>query len=136
MDAKFVQVVSGIFSYDGLGQKFRIRENFSVAGSSFALDTLFLFREHIQYKIFYQNQTCVRSPLDTRFRPLEVPPDAQFLTQMVVGGSSQPGEGVLGNQWTGKIPETKGTYYTLVSEFGCLPLSDLYYDAHGLWITT
>ncbi|XP_066574956.1 ependymin [Amia ocellicauda] len=32
-------------------------------------------------------------------------------------------------------PKPCGTYYTLVSEFGCLPLSDMYYDTHGLWIT-
>ncbi|XP_066574953.1 ependymin [Amia ocellicauda] len=132
MESSTFKVTISLFSYDGLLKRFRLLANATGATQ----DTLLLFRERVQYRIFYQNQTCVRSALDTPFRPLEVPPDAQFLNQLVFGGSSRPGEGVLVNQWMGKVPETQGTYFSHFTQFGCLPISEVYYTPKSNWLIT
>ncbi|XP_066574034.1 ependymin [Amia ocellicauda] len=129
MESPTFKMTGSLFFYDGLLKRLRLLAN----ATGDAQDTLLLFRERVQYRIFYQNQTCVQSALDTPFRPLEVPPDAQFLNQLVFGGSSQPGEGVLVNQWMGKVPETQGTYYSHFTKFGCLPFSEIYYTPTNSW---
>ncbi|KAG7484890.1 hypothetical protein MATL_G00055230 [Megalops atlanticus] len=50
--------------------------------------------------------------------------------------SSGPGQGLLVNNWIGEVPETEGKYFTTFTEFGCLPITSLYYTEKTGWILT
>ncbi|KAL0189836.1 hypothetical protein M9458_016935, partial [Cirrhinus mrigala] len=61
---------------------------------------------HVAYTIDYKNRTCQKNPLHTAFHPSQIPCNASLLSQVILGGSSAPGEGLLVNTWTGDVPET------------------------------
>ncbi|XP_016408748.1 ependymin-2-like [Sinocyclocheilus rhinocerous] len=86
----------------------------------------------VVYIIDHRNRTCQKNPL----HPLHIPHNASLQSQVVLGGSSAPGEGLLVNTWTGDVPETGGKYLATVTEFGCVPVSMLYYSARTDWIVT
>ncbi|XP_051982063.1 ependymin-like [Xyrauchen texanus] len=124
------------YRYDAFGQRIHIREFGQHDNKSFHLNMLFLFRERVVYSINMRNKTCQKNPLQTAFHPLMIPRNASLLGQVVLGGSSGPGEGLLVNTWTGVIPETQGKYMATVTEFGCIPVSVIYYTTQMGWVVT
>ncbi|XP_051502018.1 ependymin-like 1 [Myxocyprinus asiaticus] len=124
------------YRYDAFGQRIRLWEFGQHDSKSFHLNMLFLFREGVVYTIDRRNKTCQKNPLHVAFHPSEIPRNASLLSQVVLGGSSAPGEGLLVNTWTGVVPETQGKYLATVTEFGCIPVSTLYYTAETGWVVT
>ncbi|XP_055074253.1 ependymin-like 1 [Misgurnus anguillicaudatus] len=124
------------YRYDAFGQRIRLWEFGKYDDKSFHLNMLFLFREGVVYTISYRNKTCQKNLLNTTFHPSEIPRNASLMSQVVLGGSSGPGEGLLVNTWTGVVPETQGKYLATVTEFGCIPVSMLYYTAETGWVVT
>ncbi|XP_067257000.1 ependymin-like 1 [Chanodichthys erythropterus] len=124
------------YRYDAIGQRIRVWEFGHVDDRSFHLNMLFLFREGVVYSISYRNRTCQKNPLHTAFHPSHIPHNASLQSQVVLGGSSGPGEGLLVNTWTGDVPETGGKYVATVTEFGCIPVSTLYYTEERGWMVT
>ncbi|KAF4111710.1 ependymin-like 1 [Onychostoma macrolepis] len=124
------------YRYDAFGQRIRLWEFGQVQSKSFHVNMLFLFRESVVYTISYRNRTCQKNPLQASFHPSHIPHNASLLSQVVLGGSSAPGEGLLVNTWTGDVPQTGGKYLATVTEFGCIPVSTLYYTEKTGWIVT
>ncbi|KAJ8276351.1 hypothetical protein COCON_G00081030 [Conger conger] len=122
------------FTYDALGKRIRLRAQGVEHNHSFYEDLLMLFREGVVYQISYKNQTCTKKPMDMPFQPIEIPQDATLQSQIILGSSSGPGQGLLVNNWMGEIPEQKAKFYTTFTEFGCLPLSSLYTTDETGWI--
>lgn len=124
------------YRYDAFGQRIRLWEFGEVDSKSFHLNMLFLFREGVVYSMNYKNETCQKNALHSSFHPSRIPRNATLLAQVILGGSSAPGEGLLVNTWTGDVPETQGKYVATVTEFGCIPVSTLYYTEQTGWVTT
>lgn len=124
------------YRYDAFGQRIRVWEFGTFESKSFHLNMLFLFREGVVYSMDYRNKTCQKNRLHGAFHPYHIPHNASRLGQVVLGGSSAPGEGLLVNSWTGDVPQTAGKYVATVTEFGCIPVSTLYYTPESGWIVT
>ncbi|XP_040038180.1 ependymin-like 1 [Gasterosteus aculeatus] len=126
------------YSYDALGKRIRLSEFGSYENKTFHLDVLLLFRQGVMYKINWKNQTCCKKPLNADFHPLEIPRNASLLGQVVLGGSSGPGQGVLVNSWGGELKMKKGPakYMSTVTEFGCIPVSTLFHTSGSGWKVT
>ncbi|XP_028839323.1 ependymin [Denticeps clupeoides] len=108
------------FSYDAFERRIRLREFIHVQNQTYHEDILLLFREGVYYSISYLNSTCVKKSFKGDFRPIEIPKDAKFQAQVVIGSLSEPGAGVLANNWNGK--EDNVLYSATFTEFGCLPI--------------
>lgn len=115
------------FYYDAIGQNIRVIAYGKEDNKTIFADRLLLFREGVSYEIHHHNKTCVKSALKVPFMPIEVPLDAHFQHQMVLGSSSRPGEGLLVNNWEGTASQTKENYFMTFTEFGCLPLYLVYF---------
>ncbi|KAJ8276350.1 hypothetical protein COCON_G00081020 [Conger conger] len=113
-------------TYDALGKRIRLRAQGVEHNQSFYEDVLMLFREGVVYQISYKNQTCTKKPMDMPFQPIEIPQDATLQSQIILGSSSGPGQGLLVNNWMGEFPGQKVKYYMMFTEFGCIPVSTLY----------
>ncbi|XP_029382364.1 ependymin-like 1 [Echeneis naucrates] len=124
------------YIYDALGQRLRIKEIGTYNNKSFSYDALLLFRENAIYQIFKNNRTCKKSPFKADFQPLGVPNSASLLGQFVLGSSSGPGEGLLVNSWTGKLPDIGVEYLYTFTEFGCIPVSTVYHTVDYGWMLT
>ncbi|XP_041035918.1 mammalian ependymin-related protein 1-like [Carcharodon carcharias] len=83
-----------------------------------------LYQESVQYTFYLANRTCVKHPLHVPFKPIRVPDNAKFLSQMYIGSSASPREGLLANVWTEECDS--GFCVLTFTEYGCLPLSFLY----------
>ncbi|XP_048884793.1 ependymin-like 1 [Brienomyrus brachyistius] len=124
------------YSYDALLKRVRLREFGCNSSQAFHTDKLILFRKRVMYDISYHNHSCKRVPLRVHFHPMEVPREAQLLSEVVLGSSSAPGQGLLVNIWVGNVSETGGKYFSTFTEFGCLPVSSIYYSNSTGWVIT
>ncbi|XP_005800091.1 ependymin-like [Xiphophorus maculatus] len=124
------------YSYDGLGRRILLSNFGSLDNKTFHLDVLLLYKQGLMYKINNRDKKCLKRRLSTDFIPLGVPKDASLVGQVVLGSSSVPGEEILVNTWTGTLLTRKGlaTYVSMVTEFGCIPVSTLFSTDKTGWV--
>ncbi|XP_030635890.1 ependymin [Chanos chanos] len=123
----------GRYIYDALGERIRFFEVGQYKNQSFGFDALLLYREGVKYYINDKNRTCGKVALKQTFQPVEIPKNSTLVNQIVLGSSSGPGQGLLVNVWGGEVPEEQGKYMSTVTEFGCIPISTLYYSPKTGW---
>ncbi|KAJ8384923.1 hypothetical protein AAFF_G00197310 [Aldrovandia affinis] len=116
----------GKYNYDALGNRVRFREFGLKDGMPFQNDRLMLFEEGVSYEINWPFG-CKKRALETSFQPMQVPSNATFMGQVIVGSSSMPLQGLLVNNWVGELPEMQAKYMASFTAIGCLPLSTIYY---------
>lgn len=126
----------GKYTYDADGQRIRFEELGQYHNKSFRADVLLLYKEGVMYTINREEKTCAKSELKDTFHPMEIPDNATLLGQVVLGSFSAPGEGLLVNSWMGEMPLLEAKYFLTFTEFGCLPISSLYYSQKTGWIST
>ncbi|KAF7658451.1 hypothetical protein LDENG_00012650 [Lucifuga dentata] len=124
------------YLYDGLGERIRLFEFGTYENKSFTADVLLLFREEVMYEIDDKSKTCVKKPLKADFQPMEIPQNASLLGQVILGSSSGPGQGLLVNTWMGDLPNDAGKYIVTVTEFGCIPVSEIVHTEQFGWMLT
>uniref|UniRef100_A0A8C8DHK5 Uncharacterized protein n=1 Tax=Oryzias sinensis TaxID=183150 RepID=A0A8C8DHK5_9TELE len=100
--------IFGKYLYDAVGQRVRLFDIGSFKNKTFTADVLLHYSDAAMYEIDDAKQTCKKSPLKADFQPLKIPQDAFWLSQTVVGSSSLPGQGLLVNNWYGKLPDKSG----------------------------
>ncbi|XP_005800090.1 ependymin-2-like [Xiphophorus maculatus] len=122
------------YLYDALGRRVRLLELGTYENKTFTYDVLLHYREATMYEIHSHNRTCKKMPLKVEFYPLSIPKDATLLGQVVVGSSSGPGQGLLVNSWMGDLPDKSGKYLSVVTEFGCIPVSTNYQTKEYGWM--
>ncbi|XP_008315724.1 ependymin-like [Cynoglossus semilaevis] len=129
-----VYLSTGSISSDAFGKRMRVRNNVMVGNQSTGIDELMLFNEEAYYEINWKTISCKKKQLDSSFIPMHVPEDARLMGQVIMGSSSSWGMGVLVNTWYGTLPNN-GSYSTVFSEIGCIPMTySVHYPQTG-WIT-
>lgn len=81
-----------------------------------------MFYQGVIYKINHHNRTCKKEKLRADFHPMEVPKNATLLGQVILGGSSGPGEGLLVNSWYGEMKRGKNKWEFVLCSLVSLPL--------------
>ncbi|XP_071361538.1 ependymin-like [Trachinotus anak] len=129
-----VYMSTGTIKYDAVGQRMRVR-NYGLSGNqTFGVDQLMLFNQKVYYEIDWSKFSCKKKVLDTSFIPMHVPSDAKLMGQAFLGSSSSWGMGVLVNTWYGDLPHN-GTYSTVFTEIGCIPMTHTSYTPESGWTT-
>ncbi|XP_078064012.1 mammalian ependymin-related protein 1-like [Mustelus asterias] len=82
-----------------------------------------LFKQKVMYQFYPKNGSCVKYPLHVPFQPIAVPQNATFLSQMYLGSSDVPAEGLLVNAWG--VKSDTGYEVLTFTGHGCLPVSIL-----------
>ncbi|KAL0993945.1 hypothetical protein UPYG_G00115900 [Umbra pygmaea] len=118
------------FAYNAFDERVHVRVRLDVDNKTIYSDTLVLYREGVAFEIFRHNQTCTKVHFKDHWKPIEIPRDAKFLSQMIIGSFSEPGDGLLVNNWSGKVEEPPLKYLITFTEFGCLPVYG-WYDMPG-----
>ncbi|XP_056141415.1 ependymin-1-like [Lampris incognitus] len=113
----------GAYTYDSVANKLRFTSfSTDTFNSSLNLDVLFFFDEGIFYEIDGKNQSCEKKSLQSSIHAMEIPSNAEFLSNMTIGSTTIEGEGIKISMWKGTVPGTKAQYM-MGSSMGCLPLS-------------
>ncbi|XP_030635319.1 ependymin-like [Chanos chanos] len=124
------------YIYDSIGKRIYFSEFGQYDNHQFKLDVLLLFNQGVKYTFNNEAGTCKKTPLKKTFMPADIPRNATFLSEEILGTSSIQGQGLLVNTWTGDVPATQGKYMTTVTQIGCIPVSSLYYTPKTGWIVT
>ncbi|TSL04331.1 Ependymin [Bagarius yarrelli] len=119
-------VVYEQFYYDALEQRIRVILAGKEGEHDVFLDRILLYREKVYYDIIYHNKSCIKNSLDGAFVPIAIPPEAKHRAQVVLGSLSGPAQGLLVNNWVGFDPELKANYSLTFTEFGCIPIVNMY----------
>ncbi|XP_078393170.1 ependymin-like [Cetorhinus maximus] len=112
------------FAYDAVQKRIYALTTALFGGEKGQVVDIKLYQESVQYTFYLANRTCVKQPLQVPFEPIRVPDNAKFLSQMYVGSSASPREGLLANVWI--VEGDSGFCVMTFTEYGCLPLSFLY----------
>ncbi|KAJ7996309.1 hypothetical protein DPEC_G00235760 [Dallia pectoralis] len=114
------------FAYNAFDERVHVRVLLDKDNKTIYRDLLMLYREGIAFEIFRHNQTCTKVPFKDPWKPMEIPKDAKFLSQMIIGSFSPSAEGLLINNWSGEVAKPPLKYLISFTEFGCLPVHAWY----------
>lgn len=121
---------TGLFAYDAIGNKLRLKTSGTDGNQTFGFDQLMLFNEGVYYNIDWGKLACQKKKLDVTFNPIQVPPESHLLGQAVLGSSSSVGTSLLVNSWGGVMaPDIY--YISAFTATGCLPLNYMFTDGLG-----
>ncbi|KAK7910185.1 hypothetical protein WMY93_014869 [Mugilogobius chulae] len=119
------------YEYDAFQQRMRIYETGYINNQSVTYDFLLHYAQGVVYQIDSKAKTCTKAPLADKFLPLGVPTNAT-LTGQVMLGAGGPGEGLLVDTWHGYLEGLE--YYVTVTEFGCIPVTELVRTKEFGWV--
>ncbi|XP_043538537.1 mammalian ependymin-related protein 1-like [Chiloscyllium plagiosum] len=122
------------FAFDGIQKRICTKSVLMMdKGVKISVYNFLLYKENIMFQFYPQNNTCVKTPLRVPFLPIAIPRNATFVSQIYIGGSSAPREGILANVWSGEINTVH--YMATFTEVGCLPVSEVIYTKETGWVT-
>ncbi|XP_023804627.1 ependymin-2 [Oryzias latipes] len=128
--------IFGKYLYDAVGQRVRLFDIGSFQNQTFTADVLLHYTEAAMYEIDDAKRTCKKSPLKADFQPLKIPQDAFLVSRTVLGSSSVPEQGLLVNNWYGKLPDKSGNFVSIVTKLGCFPVRSSYQTKEFGWVAT
>uniref|UniRef100_H2MAB5 Ependymin-like 1 n=1 Tax=Oryzias latipes TaxID=8090 RepID=H2MAB5_ORYLA len=126
--------IFGKYLYDAVGQRVRLFDIGSFQNQTFTADVLLHYTEAAMYEIDDAKRTCKKSPLKADFQPLKIPQDAFLVSRTVLGSSSVPEQGLLVNNWYGKLPDKSGNFVSIVTKLGCFPVRSSYQTKEFGWV--
>jgi hypothetical protein len=95
--------------------------------SSEKLHIIALYKEDLIYTINLETETCAVQKLGRTFIPIQVPVNATFVGDTILGTSDlNLGDGVEVETWQGKFTDPNGFYQVVVTRRGCIPLNSLF----------
>jgi hypothetical protein len=138
MEAHFVQwdmkeqfALRAHFAYDARQERTATIEAVDNSTSKEAFyHVINLHREHRRYIVNLKDKTCQTQQLDYPFRRIEIPRDAHFRGEAVIGTNAFPDSGVLTTMWHHEDKDKKWSWEGVYTDQfkGCIPLMDHYHD--------
>jgi len=92
--------------------------------------SIHLHREHKTYRINLKSKVCTVENLDRPFRRIEIPKDAHFVGEAIVGTNAFADSGVLTTHWHHHSDSPKFEWFGVYTDrdLGCVPVMDHFHD--------
>jgi len=118
------------FVYDARNERTATIEEVRNGTDDEFFHTIRLHREHAAYYINLKSKVCTSERLDRPFRRIEIPRDAHFRGEAIVGTNAFPDAGVLTTHWEHHNKSPKWEWYGVYTDgdIGCVPVLDHYHD--------
>ncbi|CAH1772370.1 unnamed protein product, partial [Owenia fusiformis] len=114
----------GKVSYDAYNQRVRFVDKIYFDNRTEYSDSLYLHREHVEYRIDMKTRKCEKRPITWEWYPEEVPRNSTFYGEAYLGASI-PEAGVEVSMWGAEYKESSGATVRWNGEFttvGCIPV--------------
>jgi len=121
----------GHYEYDAVEERTSLFEEVTNDTDHEFYHTIHLYREHRRTLFNLKTKVCVVEPLDRPFHRIEIPHDAKFVGDAIVGTNAFPGAGVLTTHWHhhhDKDPKFEWYGVFTDRDIGCVPVMDMYHD--------
>jgi len=129
-DVKEQWGVRARFVYDAHQERTATYEEIQNATDDDYFHSIHLFREQKTYRINLKTKVCTVGNLQFPFRHIEIPRDAHFVGEAIVGTSAFPDSGVLTTHWHHHSDSPKFEWYGVYTDrdLGCVPVMDHFHD--------
>ena len=100
--------------------------------------TIHLFRDRVTYRYNVHTKVCTKTALHHNFHRIEIPRDAQFAGDAILGTNAFLNSGLATTHWFHENKQEKWSWYGVFTprDIGCVPVSDDFTDATVGHVTT
>jgi len=130
MDHKEQFYRRGHFAYDSRGERTSLFEEVMNGTDDEYFHTIHLFRERTTYRFNLKTKTCTKENLNHRFHRIEIPRDAHFVGDAIIGTNAFMNSGLDTTHWFHENKTEKWSWYGVYTErdAGCVPINDDFHD--------
>jgi hypothetical protein len=130
MDPKEQFFRRGHFAYDARNERTALFEEVRNGTDDEAYHTIHLFREHATFRFNLKTKVCTRQALNHRFHRIEIPRNASFVGEAIIGTNAFENSGLLTTHWHHENKDEHWSWYGVYTprEVGCVPVSDEFHD--------
>ena len=130
MDPKEKFFRRGHFAYDSREERTSLFEEVRNGTDDEYFHTIHLFRERVTFRFNLKTKVCTKQPLNMRFHRIEIPRDAQFVGDAIIGTNAFLNSGLATTHWFHENKSETWSWYGVYTprEAGCVPISDEFHD--------
>jgi len=130
MDPKETFFRRGHFAYDSRQERTSMFEEIRNGTDDEAFHVISLFREHKAFRYNLKTKTCSVEAIHHRFHRIEIPMNATFEGEAIIGTNAFNNAGLLTTHWHHENKAEQWSWYGVYTdrEIGCVPVADEYHD--------
>jgi len=120
----------GHFAYDSRNERTSLFEEIRNGTDDDFFHTIHLFRERVTYRFNLKTKVCTKQDLKERFHRIEIPRDARFVGDAIIGTNAFLNSGLATTHWEHENKSEKWSWYGVYTprDIGCVPVSDEFHD--------
>jgi len=124
----------GHFAYDARNERTSLFEEVQNGTDDEGYHVIELFRERRAYRFNFKTKVCTVEEIKHRFHRIEVPRNASFVGEAIIGTNAFENSGLLTNHWAHEDKAEHWSWFGVYTprEAGCVPIMDDFHDeTHG-----
>jgi len=120
----------GHFAYDAREERTSLFEDEHNGTDHEVYHTIELFRERKAYRFNLKTKVCTVADIKHRFHRIEVPHNASFVGEAIIGTNAFENSGLLTNHWAHENKDEHWSWFGVYTprEAGCVPILDDFHD--------
>jgi hypothetical protein len=120
----------GHFAYDARNERTSLFEEVRNGTDDEFFHTIHLFRERTTFRFNLKTKVCTKEALHMRFHRIEIPRNATFVGDAIIGTNAFMNSGLSTTHWAHENKQEKWSWYGVFTprEIGCVPVSDEFHD--------
>jgi hypothetical protein len=120
----------GHFAYDAREERTSLFEEVQNGTDQEFFHTIELFRERKAFRFNLKTKTCTVAELKHRFHRIEVPHNASFVGEAIIGTNAFENSGLLTNHWAHENKQEHWAWFGVYTprDLGCVPVLDDFRD--------
>jgi len=120
----------GHFAYDARGERTALFEEVVNGTDREPFHTIHLFRERVTFRFNLKTKVCTREELRHRWHRIEIPRNASFVGDAIIGTNAFENSGLETTHWSHENKDEHWSWYGVYTprEIGCVPISDEFHD--------
>jgi len=120
----------GHFAYDARNERTSLFEDEHNGTDHEVYHTIELFRERKAFRFNLKTKVCTVQEIKHRFHRIEVPHNASFVGEAIIGTNAFENSGLLTNHWAHENKAEKWSWFGVYNprEAGCVPIMDDFHD--------
>jgi len=130
MDPKEQFFRRGHFAYDSRNERTSMFEEVVNGTDDEYFHVIQLFRERRTFRFNLKTKTCTVEELRHRFHRIEIPHNATFVGDAIIGTNAFDNAGLLTTHWHHHNKQEKWSWYGVFTDrdIGCVPVADEFHD--------
>jgi len=138
LDHKLNFARRGHFAYDAREERTSMYEEVRNGTDDEAFHVIQLFRERRAFRFNLKSKVCTTEEIKHRFHRIEIPHNASFAGEAIIGTNAFDNAGLLTTHWHHENKQEQWQWFGVYTdrEIGCIPVMDEFHDQNVGHVTT